>query len=137
RVIGDVDRDGDPNFVSTGNMGMWNRGDLDGLIPAADAVSTFGWETDGEWVNLVEPIGDIDGDGRADMALLSDDWPASSLQGTLGLLPADAWLSNGLNRFENLRLTAVGDSVGDSFGYRIAPTGDFDRDGHPDIAVSS
>ncbi|MFT4975238.1 MAG: hypothetical protein ACI8S6_001125 [Myxococcota bacterium] len=137
RVIGDVDRDGVDNFMLSAPLGMWDLDDIDGSVMASDVPTTFGWKVEGEWINLVESIGDIDGDERPDMAILADDWPASTHQGALGILTADELTVGSLNTFENIRLQAVGEASGDSFGYRVLPVGDFDSDGRDDVAVSA
>jgi hypothetical protein len=115
---------------------LWDIGDLSGFVDEADAINFFTYDTDGEWITGVAPVGDFDGDTRADIALIAEDWPQFTEQGQLALVPGEREFGGSLD-MTTMQFTAVGATAGDRFGYRMAPAGDFDGDGVEDLAVAA
>lgn len=105
--------------------------DADLTYTGAPAGSSLGWQVAG--------VGDIDEDGRGDVAASAPSWPTAvdgGLPGTGGrvwLLGAgpDAALTKGLGP-----PTWEG-AEGDHLGYSLAPAGDIDRDGELEVAIGA
>lgn len=88
--IGDTDFNGADNLViGAWTFGLWDIGDLEGFVDEAGATNFLTYNTEGEWITGVAPVGDFDGDARADIALLAADWPQFSEQGQLALVPGE------------------------------------------------
>ncbi len=134
--IGDMDVDGSDNFVAGSfPWQLWDVSDLEGGIDAGDAPCELDYAD--EYLTGAAGIGDQDGDGRQDLVLLAEDAPGSSEQGRLAFFPGEALPPGSDVDFGDLHLTAEGTNLGDSFGYRAVPAGDFDGDGRADIAVAA
>lgn len=91
-------------------------------------------------VHDVAGIGDINGDGLADIMLSQGDLGPSG-EGTVYVLYGRSTASAGftdLNTFNStLGFKIIGDDAGDYTGYTISSAGDFDGDGHLDILISA
>lgn len=135
--IGDTDYNGADNLIAGAwTFGLWDIGDLSGFVDEADAINFLTYNTDGEWITGVAAAGDFDGDGRADAAVLAEDWPQFTERGQLALMPGERQFGGSLD-FTTLQFTARGVSDGESFGYRVEQAGDFDGDGVDDLAVAA
>lgn len=116
----DFDTDGRPDIVwanpSTGQLAWWGMGGgLHGEVMIAanslNAMVPAGWHAVG--------VADVDGDGHSDVFLESDD-------GHLGV-----WFFDGSNFRFGKQLTP--NQVTDT-NWQIRAVGDFNHDGHPDLA---
>ncbi len=137
-VAGDMDNDGeDEVVVGSAGFAIWRIGDLGGVVEEGDAPTRLLAGEDDEWLTGVAAIGDVDGGGRADLLLLADDWPLGGARGRLGVLPGETFLPGQTNTLAAQRLQATGAELGDAFGHRAVPVGDFDGDGAPDVAVAA
>ncbi|GDX78524.1 hypothetical protein LBMAG42_03350 [Deltaproteobacteria bacterium] len=135
--IGDTDYNGADNFIAGAwTFGLWDIGDLSGFVDEGEAINYLTYGTDGEWITGVAAAGDFDGDGRADAAVLAEDWPQYTEQGRLALMPGERQFGGSLD-FTTMQFTAQGVSAGESFGYRIEQAGDFDGDGVDELAVAA
>jgi hypothetical protein len=161
---GDVNGDGHPDLLvaaptggSAGQGVAWviygwgpGGGPAGGVIDLATLTSTQGRRFDGPtsggpsagFGSSLAGLGDIDGDGRADIAVAAPiDETAGSQTGTVFVLhgwsgaPADVDLDGGLPAAADFRITGGNNQ-------RIAAVGgggpaDLDGDGHPDVVVST
>lgn len=78
----------------------------------------------------VGAVGDVNGDGRADVIVGARDASPGGLA-----LAGTATVYSGLDG--STLFTLTGDSAGDSFGVAVAGIGDMDGDGFPDVAVGA
>ncbi|MBL8840193.1 MAG: FG-GAP repeat protein [Planctomycetes bacterium] len=131
---GDVDGDGRSDYFvsapehSAGNgsrsgcVALFSGADGHALAPlVGSAGERFGW--------AVAPLGDLDGDGRAELAIGA---PRYGVQGADRgrLLVVSA--ASGATRW-----TRLGEAAGDWFGATLAALPDLDGDGHADLAVAA
>ncbi len=126
RVLGDVDGDGVPDFVTsapTKNIGGENAGRVYVYSTKTDKLV---WSVDGKPGDQlgtgVESAGDVDGDGIADVA-------AGAPNGD------KAFVYSGKDGHVLLGFTA--EAKGDMFGQHISTAGDIDHDGHADVIVGA
>ncbi|HEY2346727.1 MAG TPA: FG-GAP-like repeat-containing protein [Xanthomonadaceae bacterium] len=126
RVLGDVDGDGVPDFVTsapTKNIGGENAGRV---YVYSTKTGKLVWSVDGKPGDQlgtgVESAGDVDGDGIADVA-------AGAPNGD------KAYVYSGKDGHVLLTLNA--EAKGDMFGQHISSAGDFDHDGHADVIVGA
>lgn len=135
--IGDADYVGGDDIVAgVWTFGIWNIADIEGYRDEAESTNALTYDTDGEWITAVAPAGDIDGDDRADIAVLAEDWSQYTEQGQLSLVPGER-KTGPIIDFASVVRTAQGTTIGDSFGYHALPVGDFDADGIADLAVAA
>lgn len=135
--VGDTDFDGaDDVITGVWSFGVWNVSDLTGFRDETEATNFLTYDVEGEWITSVVPVGDYDGDSRADLAILAEDWSQFTERGQLALVPGERKFGDIID-FTSVQLTAQGSSDGDSFGFHAVPVGDFDADGVRDLAVSA
>lgn len=135
--VGDADFNGADDLIAgVWTFGIWDATDLEGSIEETAAVNYVSWSDDDDWITGVAPAGDFDEDGRADIAVLAEDWPAYTEVGMLTLVAGERKRGSPID-IAGERLTALGTMDGDSFGYRALPTGDFDDDGRFDLAITA
>jgi hypothetical protein len=75
------------------------------------------------------PLGDVDGDGVADLAVGSPGWDAGA--------GANHGLASVLSGANGAELLAVEGAEGERLGAAVAPAGDVDHDGRPDLAAGA
>ncbi|MET0343193.1 MAG: VCBS repeat-containing protein, partial [Polyangiales bacterium] len=90
RYLADVNGDGRQDVVGFGDAGVWvSRSTGTGFTAASRWIGNFGYDAGGWRVNLhVRLLGDINGDGRADVVGFGDEstWAAVSTGGSFGPL---------------------------------------------------
>ena len=154
--IGDLDGDGIPDLAAGANFdddGGMNRGAVwllclnrDGTVKRTSKISSLAGGFAGplrnqdEFGRSVTALGDLDGDGLAELAVGA---PTDNTGGTRrgavwvlflardGSVRRSVKIAFGMNGFTG-RLRSL-----DWFGFAVAPLGDFDRDGVPDLIVGS
>lgn len=126
RVLGDVDGDGVPDFVTsapTKNVGGENAGRI--YVYSTKSGKLL-WSVDGKPGDQlgtgVESAGDVDGDGIPDVA-------AGAPNGD------KAYVFSGKDGHVLLAFNA--EAKGDNLGQHISSAGDFDGDGHADVIVGA
>ena len=153
-VAADLDGDADPDLImpmyTTDEIATLLNGTCDGGNGAGTvrdqakiSATTGGLPgplADGDWFGAsVARLGDIDGDGTADIAVgapLADDGGPSRGAAFVLRLHADGAVKG------QARISSAGDGTpvpladGDQFGY-VAAAGDLNADGVPDLAVGS
>ncbi len=128
----DVDDDGRGDFAATTTTGAQSRGAVR-VYSGVDAHLV--WEVEGSTAGQrfgasLARIGDIDGDGRADLVVgaWSASFPGASQAGLARVLSGGSGATIREHR---------GDSTQDHFGWAVAGLGDLDADGVLDYAVSA
>ena len=130
-AAGDVNRDGWPD-VLVGAPRAEPAGSLSGravVLSGRDGSELLAWEGDDPFDALgwsLCALGDLDGDGHADLALGS---PAGT--------PGSGSVRLVSGREGRLLATLVGEAVGDRFGHAVCALGDVNADGVGDLAVSA
>jgi uncharacterized repeat protein (TIGR01451 family) len=123
---------GDPNVIGVGDYEIVvqavqklsdTRGDLSGPGNPGALLS------DGDYLEIVEPVGDLDGDGIDDIALST--WSTSASDLYLAELRADGSVKQ---RYDVP--SPAGSTVGDSYGRCTAFLGDLDGPGGSDFALA-
>lgn len=156
-AIADIDGDGDPEVI-VGAPGFRREGDTmaRGRVvalrpPDYNTVAAAPWsrlegEPGDELGTALANLGDIDGDGRADLALGA---PGRALNGVIGagrVVLISGATGAQLAAFDgNVFLDATGAPRGERFGAALARLStdregalvDFNGDGHPDFAVGA
>jgi hypothetical protein len=159
-LLADMDRDGAPELAVGARLdddGGSERGavwilSLKAILPAPGAIvreakisDTRGYFSggldDGDvFGQSVAPLGDLDGDGVVDLAV------GAPLDVNGGIAPGAVWIlfmnRDGTVRDEKKIDTQSGGFTGvlddfDQFGRCVAPVGDLDDDGIPDLAVGA
>lgn len=133
-AAGDVDGDGLADVVvgAIGNDGGAPNGGLARVLSGADGALLFdllGAQLGESLGGAVTGIGDVNDDGRSDLAVGSPGRSATAFnQGAVSVYSGDG----GAFLFEEL-----GEHSDDAFGSRIAAVGDVDLDGIPDLLASA
>lgn len=133
-VVGDVDRDGYGDFVvsaptsGTNGVGSGFVAVISGRS-GATLLSLDGRAPGQGFGGGVGAIGDIDADGHADFAVGA---PADSAAGTRA---GRVYVISG--RTGATLFDLLGEGPGDLFGHSIAPAGDVNADGTPDLIVGA
>ena len=156
-IVGDVDGDGFDDLLEGSAVMRWTDGDPNGQIrlhsgtPSGLGVATFTWrsedfppptslEAQDSFGLFVAPAGDQDGDGRADFLVGSPTW-GSDARGRAFLYARDAagaygtpWYAIGSQSGAHTNVGGWGNLR--MFG-RVAPAGDVNGDGSPDVLVGA
>lgn len=129
--IGDVNRDGTPDFLvgSNGsNLGGTSAGTIV-VYSGADASVLYDLvgPSAGASLGNCAGVGDVNGDGHADFLI--------GAPGANGLVSGagSAWLYSGATGSELYRFR--GDQTGESMGRDVAAAGDMNGDGTPDLLI--
>lgn len=129
-ALGDVDGDGfgevalgAPGSGSTGAVFVYS-GTSTGLDPTGEDTLTP--STGASFGRSLAGLGDVDGDGLADL-----------LVGDLGAETASLWLGSAAGLAHAQDLYASDADTGQFFGFPVASAGDVDGDGHPDALVGA
>ncbi len=100
----------------------------------ADALAEIGGGPPGDKLgNSVAGIGDVDGDGVPDVIVGA---PGSG-SGRVVVFSGSVLAGGGTFSLADALAVFEGEAVGDEAGARVAPAGDVDGDGTPDVAVSA
>ncbi len=132
---GDVDGDGTADIVSGAQFhdlpGLTDAGVVRVHSGATGAVihQWNGTVAGGKLGISLAGVGDVDGDGRADVAV------GASSDGTFGTAAGRVFVFSGATGAMIRDLHPAGANA--EFGYSLAPAGDLDRDGRPDILVGA
>ena len=101
-----------------------------------DVAATLDGELPGDEAGTrLEEIGDVDGDGMAD--LLVGAMKANNLTGTAYLVLGDPSLSSGQRLLSTADHTFFGESLGDRAGSSVGGGGDVDGDGRADLLIGA
>ncbi len=132
-VVGDADGDG-VGDVAVGAPGHGEGGSETGLVRLFSGLGgDLLWERAGDAAGLqlgsaLSAVGDLDGDGRADVL-------AGAPQDGAAPGAGQAWALSGADG--SVLAAWHGAVVGDRFGLAVAGPGDLDEDGLPDVAVGA
>jgi hypothetical protein len=148
---GDVDGDGrsdvlvgaygdDAGAEDAGAVGLFLASSLaaGGARRLADADARFLGASAGDALGrTVASLGDIDGDGRADLLLGALGHDAGGADaGAAVVFLGSALAGGGVFGADDARATLVGEEAGDGVGYALAGAGDVDGDGRGDALLS-
>lgn len=134
-AAGDLDQDGTPDvFVGMFTWGTSPSLETGAVLAISGASGATLFQVQGtqhaEWFGTrVAAIGDTDGDGRSELAVSSTRYDEDG--GERGRVRVFSGLDG------SLRFTLLGRMGNASFGSSLAPAGDVDADGVPDVLIGS
>ncbi|MCP4535514.1 MAG: hypothetical protein GY832_00035, partial [Chloroflexi bacterium] len=100
---------------------------------AATSALTLTGENTGDWFGRsVASVGDVNGDGYADVIVGAESYPSGGDQGR-----AYVYHGAGAGLAATPALTLTGESTGDYFGGSVASAGDVNGDGYADVIVGA
>lgn len=135
--LGDLSGDGRPDFAFSAN---WDHGFIVttppvGRVAVADAAVDAVWDASGAWTSggmIANAVGDVDDDGYADVGFgTAGDNSFRILRG-----PVEGGAVVDLATASDTILYSTNHGVDSALGY-ATPLGDWDGDGHPDLAVAN
>ncbi len=136
-ALGDLSGDGNPDFAFSAN---WDHGFIVttppvGRVAVADAAVDAVWDASGAWSSgymIANALGDIDDDGYADVGFgTAGDNSFRILRG-----PVDGGAVIDLATASDTILWSTNHGIDSALGYATS-LGDWDGDGHPDLAVAN
>jgi hypothetical protein len=139
--VGDVNRDGCPDLI------VGAGGEAPGGVPAAGRAYVFSGATGDTLLTLVSPhpdmlgffgfpvsgVGDVDGDGCADVAVGAHQENPPGNPSNSGM----AYVFSGATGDTLYSLAPPHKEVDGVFGLGLSNAGDWDADGHPDVVVGA